>query len=102
MDKRGKAESPRKEADKEVVRIKYEIRDMDVTSEGYLTASKAAKEWATTSQTYVDQRNKLLGILVPSGCAITGMAVGAVVEYTHIIDRLIKRVRDWQSMFHVK
>ena len=97
--KRSKAESAKKEIDKEVVRVKHDMLDLKVGSEEYANACKSISSLADASLKYNTKETNWAGVLVPAGCSIAGVTIMAIAEYTHVVEGLIRKWNSVKSIF---
>lgn len=78
-----KAESPRKELEKEIVRIKYDMLDYSVGSEEYLNACKSVKE---LSESTMKLRKVDINALIPGVASVGMFVIYMIFSDTHIMD----------------
>ena len=96
---RKKAESVKKEVDKEIVRAKIDAMDLKVGSEEYANACKSINSLSDASLKLSSEKTNWAGIIVPAGCSILGVTVMAIAEYTHVVDGLLRKVSSVKSLF---
>lgn len=90
-----KAESPRKELEKEVVRIKYDMLDYNVGSEEYLNACKSVKE---LSESIMKLRKVDVNTLIPGGASVVMFVIYMIFSDTHIMDT--RAIQFCKSLFN--
>ena len=96
---RKKAESVKKEVDKEIVRAKIDAMDLKVGSEEYSNACKSINSLADASLKLSNEKTSWAGILVPAGASVLGVTIMGIAEYTHVVDNLLRKVSSVKSLF---
>ena len=94
-----KAESVKKEVDKEIIRAKIDATDLKVGSEEYSNACKSINSLADASLKLSNEKTSWAGILVPAGASFLGVIAMSIAERTMIVDNILKKVSNVKTLF---